>query len=63
MKRRDVIRRITEIAASRSLTVRLVEGGNHTVVIVNGARITTIPRHSEINELTAKSIIRQVEQA
>jgi mRNA interferase HicA len=34
------------------------EGGNHTKVII-GNRTEMVPRHSEINEMTAKAIIRQ----
>jgi hypothetical protein len=33
------------------------EGANHTLYRMNGNPVT-IPRHSEINELTAKAILR-----
>ena len=33
------------------------EGGNHTKVTI-GPLHSTIPRHSEINEITARSIIK-----
>lgn len=36
-----------------------VEGANHTTVTIGG-RATTIPRHSEINELTARGILRRM---
>jgi len=34
------------------------EGGNHTV-ITDGNNKDTIPRHKEINEITAKSMIKR----
>lgn len=33
------------------------QGGSHEVW-TNGIRVTTVPRHREINELTAKAILR-----
>lgn len=46
-------------AQERGLKVVITEGGNHTKVTL-GSRRTVIPRHSEINELTAKAIMRQL---
>ena len=40
----------------------LVEGGNHTKVYYKGRRITEIPRHNEVNELTAKAIIKDLKR-
>jgi mRNA interferase HicA len=40
--------------------MRLTEGGNHTKVSI-GNRTEMVPRHNEINEMTAKAIIRQLE--
>lgn len=34
------------------------EGGNHTIV-TNGKDMESIPRHSEISELLAKTIIKR----
>ena len=34
------------------------EGGNH-IIMTNGTDIEPVPRHKEINEQTAKSIIRR----
>ncbi len=59
MKRRDVIREIREIAPSAVFT----EGGSHTRVELNGQLITTIPRHREIAEGTARNILRLVKEA
>lgn len=46
-------------AKARGLEVIVTEGGSHTKVTL-GSRRTVIPRHSEINELTAKAIMRQL---
>jgi mRNA interferase HicA len=62
VKRRDLERRIREIARAKGLTVEAREGAGHTVVRVGDAQ-TTIPRHSEINELTARGILRTIERA
>ena len=39
----------------------MTEGGSHSKVWI-GERFVTVPRHNEINELTAKSIIAKVEE-
>lgn len=33
-------------------------GSSHTIVRFDGVKVTTLPRHNEINELTARSILR-----
>lgn len=57
MKRTDLLKKI--LAAG----CELAEGGRHTLVLKNGNLITTIPRHKEINELTAKGILKKLQQA
>ena len=57
MKYRLLKKLITEHAHERGLDVEWFEGANHTKVRV-GALQTTIPRHSEVNEITARSILR-----
>lgn len=54
MKRTDLIRRITDLGA-----VWLREGGSHTLYKNprTGLHIA-VPRHAEINDHTARSIIR-----
>lgn len=37
----------------------VTEGGNHTKVVIGDAR-TVMPRHNEINEETAKAILKQM---
>lgn len=56
MKRRDLIRR-----AERMGYQFLREGGNHTVYANAGkTRLVFIPRHREINENTAREILKQL---
>lgn len=60
MKRTDLVKRLRKIAKTQGSELILTEGGSHTKVRI-GERVTVIPRHSEINEITAKAIIRQME--
>ena len=60
MKRRDLLRRLAQIAKAQGLEMRLTEGGSHTKVTI-GNRTDVVPRHAEINEMTAKAIIRKLE--
>jgi mRNA interferase HicA len=60
MKRRDLLKRINQIARTNGLAVTITEGGSHTKVTV-GDKTTTVPRHAEINELTARGILRYLE--
>ena len=54
---------ITEIAALHGRTLELKDGrGPHTKVMI-GTMASAIPRHRDINEQTARSIIRWAEQA
>ncbi len=53
MKRTDLIRLM-----EKNGWIFLRSGGNHDIYQKNG-EIEPIPRHKEINELTAKSIIRR----
>ena len=54
MKKRDLVKRVQEIGAEK-----MNEGGKHEIwKSKNGGRFT-IPRHSEINEITAQAILKQ----
>ncbi len=55
------MKRITAIAKTKGVTAVYEEGGSHTKVTV-GDRQTVIPRHREINEITARKIIDQLER-
>ena len=59
MKRRDLMKRLNEMAAELGLAIDITEGGSHTKVKL-GDRQTVVPRHGEINEITAKAIIKQL---
>ena len=57
MKRVDLIRHI-----EASGCVFLREGGRHTVYVNPTARkVSTVPRHREINDFMAKKICRELE--
>ena len=59
MKRRDLLKKIERIAKEAGETVDYREGGSHTVVKF-GDKQTVVPRHAEINEITAKKILKQL---
>jgi hypothetical protein len=59
VKRRDLLKKIGSKAKAKSLTVEMTEGGSHTKVKI-GAKQTVVPRHAEINEITAKAILDQL---
>jgi mRNA interferase HicA len=42
--------------------VKVREGANHTIYRINRAMVS-IPRHREINELTAQGILKDAEEA
>ena len=53
------MKRIKAIADEQGDAVLISEGGSHTLVRV-GNRRTTVPRHREINEITARNILKQI---
>ena len=53
MKRAELLKKLAQIGPRELLR----EGANHTLYRVNGNPVT-IPRHREINELTAKAILK-----
>jgi len=57
MKRLDLIRHIEKCGC-----VMLREGGNHTVYVNHAAKkVSTVPRHREINEFLTRKICRELE--
>jgi predicted RNA binding protein YcfA (HicA-like mRNA interferase family) len=57
MKRIDLIRHLEKHGCEF-----LREGGNHTIYVNRGARkVSTVPRHREIIEFTARKICRDLE--
>ncbi len=60
MKRGELERRIAKIAKSKGLKAVYSEGGSHSKVKL-GDLETTIPRHREITEMTARGILKYLE--
>lgn len=59
MKRRDIMKAIANHAKASGLPMTQAEGANHTKVKV-GNKTTTVPRHTEVNEITARKILEQI---
>ncbi|WP_329109019.1 type II toxin-antitoxin system HicA family toxin [Micromonospora sp. NBC_01699] len=60
MKRADLLTVISKAAAEAGCDFIFVrEGGSHTVYRF-GSQQFTVPRHKEINELTARGILRNL---
>jgi hypothetical protein len=55
------MKRLAQIAKPQGAQMYLTEGGSHTKVTI-GNRTDVVPRHAEINEMTAKAIIRKLER-
>lgn len=61
MKRKDLMKRMRRFARAKGLAMEIREGGSHTVIRI-GDRQSAVPRHREINELTARAIIEHMEE-
>ena len=59
MKRTELMRKLRDIARDQGQELQVTEGGRHTKVRI-GERQTTVPRHTEINEHTARGIIKHM---
>lgn len=53
------MKRLAAEAKRRGVPMEITEGSNHTKVTA-GDRRTVVPRHNEINEITAKAILKQM---
>jgi len=61
MKRRALIHRIRVAAADHGISCHLVrQGSRHEIWEVGGLRFA-VPRHRDISERTAESIVRELE--
>ncbi len=60
MKRRDLLQHLAQIVKREGLTLEVTEGGSHTKVRI-GTRVNVVPRHTEINEMTARAILKKME--
>ena len=58
MKRTAVLRRLRRAAREAGVSYDVVELTNHTGVVVGGAR-STLGRHSEIDDVTARKFFDQ----
>lgn len=59
VKKRDLLRQLTEIARAGGVDFRLLrEGRNHEIWVLGSERLV-IPRHREINEHTARGILAE----
>jgi len=62
VRRRDLIQMVAIAARTRGLSWgRVREGSEHEVWALDGRRIT-LPRHREINERTARAIMKALEE-
>lgn len=52
MKYRDIIKQLEDAG------FRVVREGDHTILAKPGSRPVQVPRHREVNELTAKAILK-----
>lgn len=55
------MKRLAEIAKDRGEELIVIEGGNHTKVRV-GQKMTMIPRHREVSEGTARTILKSIRE-
>lgn len=51
------MKRLREIAKEKGVVMTIRQGGSHEVVLFDEQRVTTVPRHTEINEYTARGAI------
>lgn len=58
MKRTAVLRRLRRAARETGVSYEVVELTNHTGVVVGGVR-STLGRHSEIDDVTARKFFDQ----
>lgn len=53
------MKRLRDYAQVAGRDMVVIEGANHTKITI-GDRHTTVPRHSEINEMTARGILKHM---
>lgn len=61
IKRRDLLKKLERVARDRGEKLEITEGGRHTKIKI-GQSQTVVPRHTEIADLLAKKIVKQVEK-
>lgn len=61
MRKAELLRKIAKQASTKGVGFGLVrEGGSHSLYQCGAVRVT-VPRHAEINELTARGILTATE--
>lgn len=61
MKRRDLLKKISDAAKAGDLIFASIRNkGDHEVFTLDGQRVI-VPRHTEINEVTAREILKSLE--
>lgn len=53
------MKQLRQIAKDAGRDLDVIEGGSHTKVTI-GERQSVVPRHNEVNEITAKAILKQM---
>lgn len=61
MKRRDLLNELRAIAREKGYAMELTEGGRHTKVRI-GEWSEPIPRHREVEEWLARTILRRAKR-
>ena len=62
VKRTELMKQLRKIAKEKNQPYMETEGGSHTKVEI-GDRKATVPRHNEINELTARGILKHMKES
>ncbi len=55
------MKRLRGIAKAKGVEMTVRQGGSHEVVSFDGRKVTTVPRHNDINEYTARGAIKAAE--
>ena len=58
MRRREVIKRLEKAAREAGVSFEITELTNHTGITVGGKR-STLARHTEVDEVTARKFFKQ----
>jgi hypothetical protein len=61
VKRTALIKKVRAAARAAGLAFEVTGGGDHDKVVV-GTHEVALPRHTEINELTAQAIFKRLEK-
>lgn len=62
MKKRTLMKELRSVARAAGVRLEFVrEGGNHEIWTIAGERLV-IPRHREVNELTAQGVIKRARE-